>query len=78
MNKAKIFMNGQSQAVRLPKEFRFSVKEVSVIPLGKGIVLQPLPNSWKDVFQEMAEISSDDIFPEGRKDLPPQKRKYFE
>ncbi|ABV74493.1 Antitoxin of toxin-antitoxin system VapB [Rickettsia akari str. Hartford] len=38
----------------MTQEFRFSVKEVSVIPLGKGIVLQPLPNSWKDVFQEMA------------------------
>jgi len=78
MNKAKIFMNGQSQAVRLPKEFRFSAKEVSVVQLGKSLILQPLPKSWKDVFQEIASISSDDIFPEGRKDLPPKKRDYFE
>ena len=63
MNKAKIFMNGQSQAVRLPKEFRFSVKEVSVIPLGKGIVLQPLPNSWKDVFQDSIFLFPYDMLP---------------
>lgn len=42
MYTAKIFKNGQSQDVRLPKEYRFKTKEVSVIPLGNGIVLQPL------------------------------------
>lgn len=40
MNKAKIFMNGQSQAVRWPKEFCFLAQEVSIILL--GTVLQPI------------------------------------
>ena len=39
---AKIFMNGRSQAVRLPKEFRFDTDEVSVERLGDGVVLRPL------------------------------------
>jgi antitoxin VapB len=73
MHKAKIFMNGQSQAVRLPKEFRFNTKEVSVTPLGKGIVLQPIYKTWKDVFKELSKLPCDDTFvsPE---DLPPQER----
>ncbi|MCZ6886600.1 MAG: type II toxin-antitoxin system VapB family antitoxin [Rickettsia endosymbiont of Ixodes persulcatus] len=74
MNKAKIFMNGQSQAVRLPKEFRFSAKEVSIIPLGKGIVLQPILKTWEEVFDEIKPTG--DFFPEGRKDLPLQERNW--
>ncbi|XVN41059.1 MAG: type II toxin-antitoxin system VapB family antitoxin [Rickettsia endosymbiont of Argas persicus] len=53
MNKAKIFMNGQSQAVRLPKKFKFNTKEVSIVPLGKGIVLQPILKTWCEVFDEI-------------------------
>lgn len=76
MHRAKIFMNGQSQAVRLPKEFRFSVntKEVSVIPFGNGIILQPLLKSWKDVFNKIKPTN--DFFHEGREDTPPQIRKW--
>jgi len=74
MNKAKIFMNGQSQAVRLPKEFRFSAKEVSIIPLGKGIVLQPILKTWREVFDEIKPTG--DFFPEGREDSPPQERNW--
>ncbi len=72
MNKAKIFMTGKSQAIRLPKAFRFEGKEVSVVPLGKGIVLQPISQSWKDVFEKIEPTN--DFFNEGRKDLPPQER----
>lgn len=44
---AKIFMNGGSQAVRLPKEFRFEGDEVRVRRLGQGVVLEPMtPISW--------------------------------
>ena len=76
MHKAKIFMNGHSQAVRLPKELRFSTntKEVSVIPLGNGIILQPLLKSWKEVFNQIKP--TDDFFHEGREDTPPQIRKW--
>jgi antitoxin VapB len=74
MHKAKIFKNGQSQAVRLPKEFRFTTNEVSVTPLGNGIVIQPLLKTWKDVFDEIKP--TDDFFAEDRKDLSLQERKW--
>jgi antitoxin VapB len=45
--RAKLFSNGGSQAVRLPKDFRFEGEEVSVRRLGRGIVLEPVtPSSW--------------------------------
>jgi antitoxin VapB len=45
--RAKLFSNGGSQAVRLPKEFRFEGDEVAVRRLGRGIVLEPVtPSSW--------------------------------
>ncbi len=76
MHKGKIFMNGQSQAVRLPKEFRFSVntKEVSIIPLGNGVILQPLLKSWQEVFSQIKPTG--DFFQQGREDAPPQTRKW--
>lgn len=74
MNKAKIFMNGQSQAVRLPKKFKFDAKEVSIVQLGKGLVLQPVLKTWREVFNEIKP--TDDFFPEGRKDLPLQERNW--
>ena len=44
---AKLFINGGSQAVRLPKEFRFDGEEVRVRRLGQGVVLEPLtPRTW--------------------------------
>ena len=41
-NRAKLFMHGGSQAVRLPKQFRFAGKEVSIRRSGDGVVLEPL------------------------------------
>lgn len=44
---AKLFVNGGSQAVRLPKEFRFEGDEVLVRRLGQGVVLEPVtPSTW--------------------------------
>lgn len=74
MHIAKIFKNGQSQAVRLPKEFRFNTNEVNIIPLGNGIVIQPLLKTWTDVFNEIKPTN--DFFIEDRKELPPQERKW--
>jgi|JFJP01.1.fsa_nt_gi antitoxin VapB len=76
MNTAKIFTNGQSQAVRLPKKFRFHTKKVSISYLGKAVVIQPLPRTWKEVFDEMSLIEDNDFLIE-REDLPPQKRENF-
>lgn len=74
MHTAKIFQNGHSQAVRLPKEFRFSCDEVTVSHLGNAILLQPIYKTWIDVYNAMTELES---FMEVREDLPPQEREQF-
>ena len=47
METAKIFENGRSQAVRLPKKFRFDVDEVVVQQLGDAVILVPRDSLWK-------------------------------
>ena len=61
MTTAKIFQTGRSQAVRLPKEFRFTCSEVVVRHLGNGLLLLPLENSW-----EILESAISDFEPEFR------------
>jgi antitoxin VapB len=46
MKTAKLFKNGQSQAVRLPKEYRFEGEEVYIKKVGSSVVLLPEKNSW--------------------------------
>lgn len=53
-NRAKVFWTGRSQAVRLPKEFRFDAEEVAVRRDGNAIILEPLdqwPEGWVDSFR---------------------------
>jgi antitoxin VapB len=45
---AKVFMNNRSQAVRLPKEFQFSVAEVYIRKQGDDVILSPRPKDWSD------------------------------
>ena len=73
MQTAKIFINGKSQAIRLPKKFRFNEKEVSITPLGKGVVIQPIHKTWEATFKELISIPNNE-FLNDREDLPPQKR----
>lgn len=73
---AKIFMNGRSQAVRLPKEFRFDVDEVFITKEGEKIILSPKPDSWQDFF--MSPEKADPDFLKERKDLPPPERMIFD
>ncbi|MBT6276458.1 MAG: antitoxin [Chromatiales bacterium] len=47
---AKVFMNGRSQAVRLPQEFRFSSDKVAIRREGANVVLSPLYDSWEEFF----------------------------
>jgi antitoxin VapB len=70
---AKLFMNGRSQAVRLPKAFRLEGNEVYVRIQGKSVILTPKPKSWHDFFKKTALPSED--FMRERVDLPPQQRK---
>jgi len=65
METAKIFENGRSQAVRLPKKFRFNVEEVVVQQLGDAVILVPKESLWK-IFMEGLEGFTSDIFEDGR------------
>lgn len=58
--KAKIFNNGNSQAVRLPKEFRFESKEIIIRKVANGVLLMPQDkNMWENWFDNLDEFSED-------------------
>lgn len=60
MKTAKIFKNGQSQAVRLPKEFRLQGTEVFIKKQGETIILIPMGDSpWQTLFASLHEFSDD-------------------
>jgi antitoxin VapB len=67
---AKIFMNNRSQAVRLPKEFRFDTSEVFIRKVGDEIILSPRPADWSAYLAEGPVASAD--FMAGVDDLPVQ------
>ncbi len=56
---AKLLKNGQSQAARLPKQFRFEGKAVSIQKIGESVVLSPLPQTWDSFFEAAADFSPD-------------------
>lgn len=70
MSTAKIFQNGCSQAVRLPKEFRLPGKEVKISKQGNKIILEPLESSWEQWFAAFAQFSDD--FMENGREQPTQ------
>ena len=59
MKTAKIFQNGQSQAVRLPKEFRFDDSEVFIKKSGNVVQLIPRSDSWNSLFGSLKKFSRD-------------------
>jgi len=65
MPTAKLFQNGRSQAVRLPKEFRLPGKEVKISKQGNKIILEPIETSWEQWFEAMNQFS-DDFMADGR------------
>lgn len=65
MMTAKLFKNGQSQAVRLPKECRFDGDEVMINKIGDIVVLVPKENKWSG-FLKSLDMFSDDFMSEGR------------
>ncbi|MDX8454378.1 type II toxin-antitoxin system VapB family antitoxin [Mesorhizobium sp. VK9D] len=73
MNKAKIFWSGRSQAVRLPKEFRFETDEVSIRRHGQAIVLEPLPQDWAWLDQVIGRV--DDDFIDAALDKPEEQER---
>jgi antitoxin VapB len=71
--KAKLFTNGRSQAVRLPAEFRFTVKQVFIRkdPATGDVILSARPESWQGFFQ-LPPVAADFLKP--RVDPPAEKR----
>ncbi|MDR3553840.1 MAG: type II toxin-antitoxin system VapB family antitoxin [Syntrophobacteraceae bacterium] len=73
MQTTKVFRSGNSQAIRLPREFRMSGSEVYIKKMGNGVVIIPKDDPW-----QMVEASIDkftrDIFEGGREQSPPQER----
>ena len=65
METAKIFENGRSQAVRLPKKFRFNADEVVIQQLGAAILLVPKESLWQ-TFMDGLDSFTDDFFEDGR------------
>jgi len=59
MKTAKLFQNGQSQAVRLPKEFRFDDSEVFIKKTGNVVQLIPRSDSWNSLFKSLKKFSPD-------------------
>jgi antitoxin VapB len=73
MATARVFRSGNSQAVRLPKQFRLSGKEVEIFRRGNEIVLREKTQGMERAFELLASLP-DDFLSDGRKDDPPQSR----
>ena len=74
---AKLFMHGRSQAVRLPKEYRFEGEEVRVSKVGDKVILEPLEKPPFDVDARRAELDAmgaADFFPTGFLTIPRSNR----
>jgi len=56
---ARVFRNGQSQAIRLSKAFRFNSKEAFIRREGENVILSPKPNSWEGFFASDIRPTSD-------------------
>jgi antitoxin VapB len=73
MKTAKIFQHGNSQAVRLPKEFRFEEDEVVVKRHAGGVLLLPRRYAFDDLMSVLQDFQG--VMERGE-DVPPQKRKF--
>jgi len=76
MQTAKLFLNGRSQAVRLPKEYQFTGSNVYIKKIGEAIFLFPVDKEW-EVFLHGLNNFSDDYMAEGRIQDTDQKREDF-
>ena len=76
MTFARVFQSGNSQAVRLPKEFRFKSDQVEIFRQGDDIVLREHPANAAAIFDALASLPAD-FMKEGRSDPAPQEREPF-
>ena len=73
MDTARVFSNGGSQAVRLPKDCRFSDDEVLVNRIGSIVILMPKDDPWRSMLDSLPMFSAD-FLSDGIEDLPLQER----
>lgn len=72
MKTAKVFKSGNSQAVRLPKEFQFDVREVEIFKQNGDLILRPLRKTWEEYLARGRRFTED--FPDRIEDRPPEER----
>jgi antitoxin VapB len=70
---AAVFKSGNSQAVRLPKDFQFDVREVEILRRGDEVVLRRIPTNLSVAFELLASLP-EDFMADGRHDPLPQVR----
>ncbi|MBI2999015.1 MAG: antitoxin [Deltaproteobacteria bacterium] len=73
MKTAKIFRSGNSQAVRIPKEFQMEGDEVEIVKRGASLVLRPKRKSWAALIKSLEKFT-DDFMESGRRQPRAQKR----
>ncbi len=74
MKTAKVFKSGNSQAVRIPREFRLEEEEVEIRRRGDSLILRPRKRSWKALLDSLDKFT-EDFMAEGRTQPPLQKRR---
>jgi antitoxin VapB len=74
---AKLFRNGHSQAVRLPREFRFEGSEVRVRRLADGVLLEPIIGDAGEWFAKLDRVREGHILAKGRKQPVTPRREIF-
>lgn len=76
---AKLFRNGRSQAVRLPREFRFEGDRVSVRKVRNGVLLEPIKFNVREWFAEIDRLRGGEPFMKSGRNQPrTSRRKIFE
>jgi antitoxin VapB len=70
---AKVFLNGKSQAVRLPKEFRMEGDDVFVNRVGNAVLLLPRDDPWSGMLDALGKFTDD--FMRDREQPDPEERK---
>jgi len=74
MSTARVFRSGNSQAVRLPKQFRFKSKEVEIFRRGNEVVLREKEDNIARAFELLTGLPDDFDIPDRHKDFPQQRK----
>jgi len=72
MDTARLFQSGNSQAIRLPKEYRMPGKKVYLKRMGKGILILPEESEWAPMFEALTKFSPDFM---ADRNQPPQQHR---